>query len=166
MNDSKNFIIAIVLSALVLLGWSWAADRYFPTAKPAPAAQDRRAGKRRRPHRDSRRRSQSPRPPPRPRRCATARAVLGSTPRVRDRHASRSRARSTSRARSSTIWCCSRQRQRPRPRIRRRCGCCRRSARRTPMSPSFGWAGHGAHGARPRHRVDRGQHRAHARPAR
>ncbi len=37
MNDSKNFIIAIVLSAVVLFGWTWAAERYFPTAK-APAA--------------------------------------------------------------------------------------------------------------------------------
>ena len=35
MNDSKNLILAIALSALVLLGWSWAANRYFPTAQPA-----------------------------------------------------------------------------------------------------------------------------------
>ena len=34
MNDSKNLVLAIVLSALVLLGWSWAADRFFPTAAP------------------------------------------------------------------------------------------------------------------------------------
>ena len=34
MNDSKNLILAIVLSALVLLGWSWAANRFFPTANP------------------------------------------------------------------------------------------------------------------------------------
>ena len=32
MNDSKNLILAVVLSALVLLGWSWAANKYFPTA--------------------------------------------------------------------------------------------------------------------------------------
>lgn len=37
MNDSKNFIIAIALSALVLLGWSWASERWFPQAKaPQP----------------------------------------------------------------------------------------------------------------------------------
>ena len=35
MNDSKNLVLAVVLSALVLLGWSWAANRYFPTAQPA-----------------------------------------------------------------------------------------------------------------------------------
>ena len=34
MNDSKNLIIAVLLSALVLLGWSWAANKYFPTANP------------------------------------------------------------------------------------------------------------------------------------
>jgi YidC/Oxa1 family membrane protein insertase len=34
LNDSKNLILAVVLSALVLLGWSWAANRYFPTASP------------------------------------------------------------------------------------------------------------------------------------
>ena len=33
MNDSKNLILAVVLSALVLIGWTWAANRYFPTAK-------------------------------------------------------------------------------------------------------------------------------------
>ena len=34
MSDSKNLILAVVLSALVLLGWSWAAENYFPTAAP------------------------------------------------------------------------------------------------------------------------------------
>ena len=34
MNDSKNLIFAVVLSALVLLGWTWAANRYFPTSNP------------------------------------------------------------------------------------------------------------------------------------
>ena len=34
MNDSKNLILAVVLSALVLLGWTWAANRFFPTANP------------------------------------------------------------------------------------------------------------------------------------
>lgn len=31
MNDSKNLILAVVLSALVLLGWTWAANKFFPT---------------------------------------------------------------------------------------------------------------------------------------
>jgi YidC/Oxa1 family membrane protein insertase len=34
VNDSKNLILAVALSALVLLGWTWAANRYFPTANP------------------------------------------------------------------------------------------------------------------------------------
>jgi len=35
VNDSKNLILAVILSALVLLGWTWAANRFFPTANPA-----------------------------------------------------------------------------------------------------------------------------------
>jgi YidC/Oxa1 family membrane protein insertase len=35
VNDSKNMVLAVVLSALVLLGWSWAANKYFPTANPS-----------------------------------------------------------------------------------------------------------------------------------
>jgi YidC/Oxa1 family membrane protein insertase len=34
VNDSKNLVLAIALSVLVLLGWEWAANRYFPTANP------------------------------------------------------------------------------------------------------------------------------------
>src|SRR5574338_869601 len=30
-------ILAVVLSALVLLGWTWAANKFFPTANPPPA---------------------------------------------------------------------------------------------------------------------------------
>ncbi len=34
MNDNKNMILAIVLSALVLLGWSLVSDSLLPTAGP------------------------------------------------------------------------------------------------------------------------------------
>lgn len=34
MNDSKNLILAVALSVLVLVGWTWAANKYFPTANP------------------------------------------------------------------------------------------------------------------------------------
>ncbi len=34
MSDNKNMILAIVLSALVLLGWSLVSDRFLPTAGP------------------------------------------------------------------------------------------------------------------------------------
>ena len=35
MNDKNNLLLAVVLSALVLIGWTWAANKYFPTANPA-----------------------------------------------------------------------------------------------------------------------------------
>jgi YidC/Oxa1 family membrane protein insertase len=34
LSDSKNLILAVLLSALVLLGWTWVANRYFPTSQP------------------------------------------------------------------------------------------------------------------------------------
>ena len=34
MNDNRNMILAIVLSALVLVGWSILAERWFPVAQP------------------------------------------------------------------------------------------------------------------------------------
>jgi YidC/Oxa1 family membrane protein insertase len=37
LNEHKNLILAVVLSALVLLGWSYVANRYFPTSAPPSA---------------------------------------------------------------------------------------------------------------------------------
>jgi YidC/Oxa1 family membrane protein insertase len=34
LNDNRNMILAIVLSALVLVGWSYVAEYWFPTAIP------------------------------------------------------------------------------------------------------------------------------------
>ena len=34
MNDHKNMILVIVLSAIVLLGWGFVTETYFPTANP------------------------------------------------------------------------------------------------------------------------------------
>ena len=34
MNDNRNMLLAIVLSALVLIGWSLLSDRFLPTAGP------------------------------------------------------------------------------------------------------------------------------------
>jgi YidC/Oxa1 family membrane protein insertase len=34
VSDNKNLFLAIALSLLVLVGWSWFADRWFPTANP------------------------------------------------------------------------------------------------------------------------------------
>jgi YidC/Oxa1 family membrane protein insertase len=34
VNDTKNLILAVTLSIVVLLGWTFVANRYFPTANP------------------------------------------------------------------------------------------------------------------------------------
>ena len=34
MSDTRNMVLAVLLSALVLLGWSWLSEAYFPTAAP------------------------------------------------------------------------------------------------------------------------------------
>ncbi len=77
MNDSKNLILAVVLSALILLGWTWAANKYFPTANPPPAPRSENG-------------KQAPLPPTQgqpaptaPKALQSRAAVLGSTPRVR-----------------------------------------------------------------------------------
>jgi YidC/Oxa1 family membrane protein insertase len=36
--DVKNIVLAVVLSTMVLLGWTVVADRFFPTEAPAPVA--------------------------------------------------------------------------------------------------------------------------------
>jgi YidC/Oxa1 family membrane protein insertase len=76
VNESKNLILAVVLSALVLLGWSFLANRYFPTSNPPSTRQEN--GK------------QQPLPQPQaqpvpsaPKALRTRSTVLGSTPRVR-----------------------------------------------------------------------------------
>ena len=75
MNDNKNLILAVVLSALVLLGWSWAANKFFPTANPLSTKIEN--GK------------QQPLPQPRapvpsaPKALQNLATVLASTPRVR-----------------------------------------------------------------------------------
>ena len=76
MNESKNLILAVVLSALVLVGWTFLANRYFPTSNPPSTKVE--SGK------------QQPLPQPQaqpvpstPKVLQTRSAVLGSTPRVR-----------------------------------------------------------------------------------
>ena len=76
MNESRNLILAVVLSALVLIGWSFLANRYFPTSNPPSTKVEN--GK------------QQPLPQPQaqpvpstPKVLQTRSAVLGSTPRVR-----------------------------------------------------------------------------------
>ncbi|WP_341632353.1 membrane protein insertase YidC [Sphingomonas agri] len=75
MNDSKNLILAIVLSALVLLGWSWAANRYFPASNPPSTKIE--AGKQ-----QALPQSNAQPVPETPRRLQTVAAALGAAPRV------------------------------------------------------------------------------------
>ena len=77
MNDSKNLILAVVLSALVLLGWTFASNKFFPTANP-PSTKS-----------DNGRQQPVPQPQAQPTGAPTAKAlqsqakVLASSPRVR-----------------------------------------------------------------------------------
>ena len=38
MDNSRNMILAFVLSALVLIGWTTLSERFFPTPKPVATA--------------------------------------------------------------------------------------------------------------------------------
>ena len=76
MNDNKNMILAVVLSAIVLFGWSFVSERYFPTANPPvtrieKGARGRDAAAAGEPGRRTRRR-----------RSATARSCCARRPRV------------------------------------------------------------------------------------
>ncbi|HEX6783925.1 MAG TPA: membrane protein insertase YidC [Sphingomicrobium sp.] len=76
MNDSKNLILAAALSVLVLLGWSWASNRYFPTANPPSSKIE--AGKQQ-PVPQS---SDQPSAPATPKALQSVAAAIGSAPRV------------------------------------------------------------------------------------
>jgi YidC/Oxa1 family membrane protein insertase len=77
VNDSKNLILAVVLSALVLLGWTWAASKYFPTANP-PSTKIENGKQQPLPQPQA-----QPTAPTTPKVLKTRSAVLGSTPRVK-----------------------------------------------------------------------------------
>src|SRR5437764_5598305 len=79
VNDSKNLILAVVLSALVLLGWTWAANRYFPTANPPSTKVE--AGK----QQPLPQASAQPSAPSTPKAVQSVSAALASNPRVQIR---------------------------------------------------------------------------------
>ena len=76
MNDNKNLILAVLLSALILIGWSWAANTWFPTSNP-PSAKVENGKLEPLPQ------PQAEPVPPTPKALRSRAAVLGSTPRVR-----------------------------------------------------------------------------------
>ena len=76
MSDNKNLFLAIALSLLVLIGWSWFADRWIPTANPPSTTVEKGKSK------------PLPQPqaepvPATPKVLQSRAAVLASTPRVR-----------------------------------------------------------------------------------
>ena len=73
MNDNRNMVLAVVLSVLVLMGWSLLSDTYFPTA--APQSQEVEDGKVVA--------KPEPKPAPVPRTWRPRQLVLGESPRVR-----------------------------------------------------------------------------------
>src|SRR3982750_2484996 len=75
-------ILAIALSALVLLGWAWAANKYFPTANP-PSTKVENGKQQPLPEV-----SAQPSAPSTPKSLQSISAVLASTPRVAIRTAS------------------------------------------------------------------------------
>jgi len=76
VNDSKNLILAVVLSALVLLGWTWAANKFFPTANPPSTKIE--AGK----QQPVQQPSAQPSAPSTPKATMSVAAALGSSQRV------------------------------------------------------------------------------------
>jgi YidC/Oxa1 family membrane protein insertase len=77
VNESKNLILAVVLSALVLLGWTWAANKYFPTANPPSTKVE--AGK----QQPLPQAGAQPAGPESPKQLQSLSAALSSSPRVR-----------------------------------------------------------------------------------
>jgi YidC/Oxa1 family membrane protein insertase len=77
VNDTKNLILAVALSALVLLGWSWAANKFFPTANP-PSTKVVNGKQQPLPQPQA-----QPTAPATPKVLQSRNAVLGSSPRVR-----------------------------------------------------------------------------------
>ena len=77
MKDSKNLILAVALSMLVLLGWTWAANKYFPTANP-PATKIENGKQIPLPQPQA-----QPTAPTTPKVLQTRAAVIGATPRVK-----------------------------------------------------------------------------------
>lgn len=41
MNENRNFVLAILLSALVLFGWTFLGEKFFPQPKAPPAAEQK-----------------------------------------------------------------------------------------------------------------------------
>jgi YidC/Oxa1 family membrane protein insertase len=81
VNDKNNLILAVVLSALVLIGWTWAANKYFPTANP-PSTQVENGKQQPLPQGQSPSQAQPTGAPSSPNVLRNRAAILAATPRV------------------------------------------------------------------------------------
>jgi YidC/Oxa1 family membrane protein insertase len=76
VNDTKNLVIAVVLSIVVLLGWTWAANKYFPASNPPSSKIE--AGK----QQPVQQPASQPSAPSTPKATKSVSAALASSPRV------------------------------------------------------------------------------------
>ncbi len=151
-------ILAVVLSALVLLGWTCAANKYLPDREPARARRSRTAS-----------RSPLPQPQAQPvagdarRRSQSRAAVLAATPRVRIETPSLRGSINLKGAQIDDLVL-----------VRQRETIAKNSPPVRLLSPlgapgayfaQFGWTGEGGAGAGPRHGLDGRQRRPGAGPA-
>ncbi len=160
VNDSKNLILAVVLSALVLLGWTWAANRYFPP--PTRRARRSRTASS----------SRCPQPQAQPVRAGDSEGAADRS-RRRSRRRPRVSIRTPSLAGSINLkgaqiddLLLRQAAADDRQEFAAGAAACRRSARRARISPQFGWTAPGRAGAGARHDVDRRQPCADARASR
>ena len=75
MNENKNLILAVVLSALILLGWSFLSEKFFPASPPPAKVENGKVQPVPQP--------QASPAPTTPAALRSRAAVLGETPRVR-----------------------------------------------------------------------------------
>ena len=136
MNDNRNMLLAIVLSAIGAARLGPLVRQILPDRRAADPAGRKRQGE------AGTATVGRPRGRRSPQAIRERSAVLAETPRVRIETPQPRRVRSTSRAHGSTTWCWSSS-ARPSPRIRRRSACCRRPAPRTAISPSSAGRGEG-----------------------
>ncbi len=134
MNENKNLILAVVLSALVLLGWSFLSEKFVPANPPPVKVENGKV----QPHAAAAgtARSRQHAGP----RCATAPSFFARTPRVRIQTPSLQGSINLQGARIDDLWLL-KQHVTLSPRTPRRCGSCRPQGARASLSSSSAGAG-------------------------
>ena len=137
MNDNRNMILAIVLSALVLLGWSYLSEHCFPTAARRPSEVENGKVE---PVAAAAGRS---RPPMRPQAIRDRTVVLRRNPARADRDAAASQGSINLKGARFDDLVLVRQRETHRQEFAAGPPAVAGRAPGTPISPSFGWTGEG-----------------------